>query len=105
MEKAEGVLLSDMWPVMNALQKHQLVMNIIGYETSLLEHWFEGIGSLYFAADLVDSQGRCIDTRHSGFVIGPSTSLEFVTDGRDAIQSDTGPCMRPFLLCCPRSAC
>lgn len=54
-ENAEDVLLSTVWPVMNKLQKHQLVMNSICYENLLPEYWFKRIGSLYFAADHVDS--------------------------------------------------
>lgn len=37
-------------------------MGIVGYENSLLEHWFEGIGSLYYGSDFVDSKERFLGT-------------------------------------------
>ncbi|KAK2825770.1 hypothetical protein FQN49_007382 [Arthroderma sp. PD_2] len=93
MEKANGVLLSSKWPLMNKKQKVKLIKNVVSLEKSVLARQFEHIGSIYYESDLdsVSHNQNFFNTPYKGFVVGPTTERKFLQDGRRDISTDKGP--------------
>ncbi|RJE23577.1 Phosphotransferase enzyme family [Aspergillus sclerotialis] len=90
-ENASGVMLGNMRPTMTLFQKQDSVANVIEMEKSLVARSFEGTGNPYLESDRIDSSVRYIDIQNKGFVIGPSTSADFVRRGSRQFQPNIGP--------------
>jgi hypothetical protein len=98
MEKVHGVQLDKVWPKMSIKDRFELVKTITGYHKAWMSTSFTKYGSLYYASDLDGTDG-CVLVREDGhvakdhrFAVGPSTSREFLDDGRIALGFDRGPC-------------
>lgn len=99
-------MLSDVWDNMNGLQKPEILMQVVGFETKLTLTKFTKFGSLYYKQDVpqlhsttplyIDGGGNAVHSAE--FEIGRTNHRSFFDFGKGALDMDRGPCMFPFLL-------
>ena len=100
MEKAPGIELERVWPIMNIEDRLAIMKTISRFQKAWTSISFQKFGSLYYADDLnVSSPNQPlymnamnVQITDQRFAVGPSTGREFIDDGRADIEFDRGPC-------------
>jgi hypothetical protein len=100
MEKAPGIELERVWPIMKIKDRLAVVKAVSAFQKAWTSVSFKRFGSLYYSKDLeaptrgeplcVDSDG--VDITDDEFAVGPSMGREWIDDGRASVEMERGPC-------------
>ncbi|PYI30386.1 kinase-like protein [Aspergillus indologenus CBS 114.80] len=92
MEKLDGTPLGDKWFSLTPKEYHQVMKQIIEWETRLMSLQFPASGSLYYSKDLSSaSRIQLADPNATAFCIGPTAHYGWWHDKRDLLNVDRGP--------------
>jgi hypothetical protein len=93
MEKLGGTPLGDMWYSMTPREQHNMMKQIVEWETRLMSSEFPACGSIYYCKDLPSEKRIPLSSQKDvEFCIGPIAHYSWWHDERSMLNIDGGPC-------------
>ncbi|GAD91760.1 hypothetical protein PVAR5_0334 [Paecilomyces variotii No. 5] len=92
MEKLDGTPLGDIWYSMTPREQHNIMKQIVEWETRFMSSEFLAYGSLYYRKDLPSEKRIPLSNQDDvEFCVGPTAHYSWWHDERSTLNIDRGP--------------
>ena len=95
MEKAKGVVLSELWYQLPRPAKNEIIQQVIDFEVKLAATPFSAHGCLFYQNDIPEHLSCELEIpgdRCQQFQLRPAVDPDLWEDGRQELEVPRGPC-------------